>query len=699
MSLIMPRDVSRDISKRILNFLNTVDDPEELARIANQNADDHYDEKIYRNYLRIAQKIIERRRKIGDFSSIEELLNIARIGPATFSHFVQLFCNGKVLTSDKVEEERLKFKSLLLCNSNYFGNMESSPLQPVKIIRNNTKFEELVCLSSNPSLNYVVCIVLIKQEVGFIDTRFRKGTYEYIRLYADWEGRGNWESIGIEKFIVSDSPGPSPLAYAVSFNIIPPMSSLGASVKMRAILSWNVKPPAGNPDFVPVWGSVLESEIEIQPTNGDLNCKLLEPSGENILTGHIQTIEPAQHDVSQDLCSFKQLVALYKNSNIPERRFAYLNILELLEEPQLEQEYTTSILNMLESGSTLIEEILGIECNTNYEELVYIGFNQTESTLTGILKLKNNRGYCSTHCVNGSYEYLAFWLWNAVSQSWLYLGTTIIKVNDNVNLPPQDLYYAVSIPINTEWLLSQNNNESTTMKILAVLSWGVPPPLNPEWKPAWGNCLNTIINIASYPPIPAGIAYLKAVGEMEVNNFSRNIVLELCPCKTMYLPDNETSSHYLINIAGFITNSPNLLAGDSAYKYSVSVRRCIDEITGIWTPWQTLTNSFIVTKIKQDGIGIPVQYDELQSVDPTDNCYKYQVQKHVDQWMTVQGNLLAKWEVPRSAYGLWEIRLEAKKQDNSPLADHMYYCGRFLRHNQIRLRFINNDKDPNTESG
>ena len=33
---------------------------------------------------------------------------------------------------------------------------------------------------------------------------------------------------------------------------------------MRAILSWNYAPPANTPDFVPVWGNVVDAQIQVE---------------------------------------------------------------------------------------------------------------------------------------------------------------------------------------------------------------------------------------------------------------------------------------------------------------------------------------------------------------------------------------------------------------------------------------------------
>jgi hypothetical protein len=63
---------------------------------------------------------------------------------------------------------------------------------------------------------------------------------------------------------VLDTPGPKPLEYIVSVGISPAqtfcfMQNLPLA---RAILSWNSPPPADSPDWTPVWGNVVDAQIQ-----------------------------------------------------------------------------------------------------------------------------------------------------------------------------------------------------------------------------------------------------------------------------------------------------------------------------------------------------------------------------------------------------------------------------------------------------
>jgi hypothetical protein len=403
------------------------------------------------------------------------------------------------------------------------------------------------------------------------------------------------------------------------------------------------------------------------------------------LSGEAQKAAAPVHAGLPDPLGVEQLAMLYQDGKVPVTRFTYPKIWELLESSQFGEDYLRrSLAGLAGDVPAITEDISRIDCNTDYEELIFVDFDARQNALVGILKLKQNCGYASPQHARGSYEYATFWVWSEMSQSWSYLGTTGINIHDATGTSSEGLYYAVSIPVSTGWF----PDKPGTAKILAVLSWEIPPPLNPGWKPTWGNRLETIVLPSAFPPLFPGVAYLSAVGEIATYDIDRKSVVEICPERGLEPPANESFPDYSIRIAGFITDPPNVLAGDLPYKYRVSVRQCLDETTGTWTPWRHLTNSFLITETKQDGTDVPVLYDELQSVDPADSCYTYREQSNVDQWVAVSGDLLAVWQVPKYIRGLWEIRLEAKKPDSTPLNLPVCYKGRPLRLNQVKLRFI-----------
>ena len=66
-----------------------------------------------------------------------------------------------------VEIERTRFKSFLLQNPNYFGNLEVSDFKPVKVIQGNSTFEQMTCVGLNPPYDRLEAVLQIKRESGY----------------------------------------------------------------------------------------------------------------------------------------------------------------------------------------------------------------------------------------------------------------------------------------------------------------------------------------------------------------------------------------------------------------------------------------------------------------------------------------------------------------------------------------------------
>lgn len=64
-----------------------------------------------------------------------------------------------------LERERTQFRSLILQNPNYFGNLELSPYKPVKLLQGITTYEELMCVGLNPPSNRLEAALHVKQEL------------------------------------------------------------------------------------------------------------------------------------------------------------------------------------------------------------------------------------------------------------------------------------------------------------------------------------------------------------------------------------------------------------------------------------------------------------------------------------------------------------------------------------------------------
>lgn len=167
--------------------------------------------------------------------------------------------------SRRIEPERRQFRALLLANPNYFGNLETSSFEAVKIIKNNTSYEEMPCIGYNPPLKRLEAVVYIKKSYGYGGPVCSGGSKEYVRFYVDWNNNGNWADVGMTSFTAYNIPSDKALEYAVTINLDPKerFCAVENLPKVRGILSWNNPPPPNDPGFVPVWGNVLEVRIQI----------------------------------------------------------------------------------------------------------------------------------------------------------------------------------------------------------------------------------------------------------------------------------------------------------------------------------------------------------------------------------------------------------------------------------------------------
>jgi len=108
-------------------------------------------------------------------------------------------------------------------------------------------------------------VVYINQEGGYNGDVCSNGSQEFVRFYLSYDGGVNWQDQGLSMFTVYDVPGPKPLEYDATLQIHPPegFCFFENLPKVRAILSWNTPPPANSPDWPPIWGNVVDAQIQI----------------------------------------------------------------------------------------------------------------------------------------------------------------------------------------------------------------------------------------------------------------------------------------------------------------------------------------------------------------------------------------------------------------------------------------------------
>ena len=169
-------------------------------------------------------------------------------------------------------EARSNFHKLLASNPNYFGTAPESELSVVESVQFNTGFEELTCIGVWPERDLLEATILIKLPFGFAGDLCTRGSFEYVRFFIDWDSNGDFfgfnEDLGVVAVNVHDIPEVEkfPLCYALAqpFNPLPANCRGPFIVRLRAILSWEVVPT--DPNFIPVFGNVLECMVQIRPT-------------------------------------------------------------------------------------------------------------------------------------------------------------------------------------------------------------------------------------------------------------------------------------------------------------------------------------------------------------------------------------------------------------------------------------------------
>ncbi len=142
------------------------------------------------------------------------------------------------------------------------------------IATGNTTFEEVKEVGYYPQERRLEAVLDIKRQFGYGGGLGSIGSYEYVGLYVNWNGDGDFndtgEECGLANVHVFD-PGVAnantlPISYTIAeLTDVAPIPTLapGTVVKVRAILSWQV-PPTG-PDFVPIYGNRIDRWIRIDP--------------------------------------------------------------------------------------------------------------------------------------------------------------------------------------------------------------------------------------------------------------------------------------------------------------------------------------------------------------------------------------------------------------------------------------------------
>jgi hypothetical protein len=416
-----------------------------------------------------------------------------------------------------VEQARQKMNLLLLGNSNYFGNVPESGLQPVLNIAGDTNYEDLGCVGFSAALSRLEAIVSIKQNSGYNGGLCTTGSQEYVRFYLSFDSGATWQDQGVVSFSVYDLPGPKPLEYSVALPVtLTQYLCLFENLpQVRAILSWNYPPPAATPGFVPVWGNVVNAAIQVPSTGfivlGDLftQAKLQLPAD---LAPLVDVSQPVPVTAGKALTS-QQLTEIYKGKPVPTHRIFYPQVEMLSAAKSSAAKSSLAALN-LDLGD-IIGKIIALSGDTSFEQLDCVGLDVNRSALAAVVNLSQPYGYNGGLCTAGSTEYVAFWVnWGS---GFEYAGTTSFNAHDLGKIPKGGLDYAVGLAVDVASHMQPCADGPQTATIRAILSWETaPPPTNPNYVPAWGNSLDALAQIPAGQPFVSGTPDISIIGGIGV---------------------------------------------------------------------------------------------------------------------------------------------------------------------------------------
>ncbi len=597
----------------------------------------------------------------------------------------------------QIEPERAKFRSLMVANANYFGNIPGSKLKAVKKIEYNTGYEDLKCVGLYPEFDMLEAVVYINKEYGYGGGICAKGTLEYVRFYLSYDGGMTWEDQGVTSFNAQDIPGKKPLEYAVQLEIKPKKKHCKFEnlPKVRAILSWNFEPPANTPNFIPVWGNVKNGNVQIDPfkfiISGSLadimkDTSLISLLKENNIIAPNLTLAEAQN---LDLEGFKkdivegiqqkqldkeltpiELQKLYIDKKVGAERFLYTAVQDFSTKslplavgfegpegpPSIPKGNLFPELADINIGK-IVDIINETDGNTGYEEMGCVGLNTVTDNLEATIKVKRPGGYLGNLCTKGSREYVAFWM--DFGAGWEYVGTTSVRVHDIASIPGDGLDYAVYLPVNLAGRRQPCEKGPKIARVRAIMSWqSAPPPANPNWVPTWGNREETTVLITPGPVVDPGThpPFIETVGGMWYEDIN-GAGLANGGAVTAGFSATDSPFGGEIVVSGHLAYPTDISAGATPLEY----RFRVSDDGG--ANWQTVSNSFTLKRTQLlNGIWTPLP--TISQAAPT-GWYTYREDltgAPGNAQVFVAGNVLARWQTNATMDGNWLIKIQSRVQ-------------------------------------
>jgi hypothetical protein len=136
----------------------------------------------------------------------------------------------------------------------------------------DVSYEELECLGIDDAFpERLVATFRIKRPIGYNGNLCHRGSQEYVAFWADWDNTCEWTYVGTQAVNVHDIS--SIPKEGLCYSAIQPVDLTyhrrtcrkPKIARVRAVLSWNVPPPPGDPDALQHWGNRLDAHVQIVP--------------------------------------------------------------------------------------------------------------------------------------------------------------------------------------------------------------------------------------------------------------------------------------------------------------------------------------------------------------------------------------------------------------------------------------------------
>jgi hypothetical protein len=404
--------------------------------------------------------------------------------------------------------ERTQTLALVAKNPNYFGNLLDSPVAAVTKIIANTFYEDLTCVGYNSRLQALEATIDIRRATGYLGGLCTAGSIEYVRFYIDY-GAG-WEDLGLGGFRAHDVPdstdcakdGTKPLSVVVTHRFTPKRRRCTTPVtpKVRAILSWQVQPPANQPNWRPVWGDVLDRTVHIEKRQlffadivsdiGQLNKLQLVQPPELIPIQELPI--PLPEPAPLALAALAKQYATIKDPKlaVEPHRFGHAHLLQAISTGVSNSTVSSMATEWKGIGldfGAAIDAVISSSGNTTYEQLHCLGLDDARHLVAGTFTIKRPSGFNGNNCSSGSLEHVAFWADWDDDCTWTYLGTASVAVHDINAIPADGLSFSVVLPVDVEkW--RRPCRTPRIVRLRGVLSWNsAPSTTDPNDVPYWGN--------------------------------------------------------------------------------------------------------------------------------------------------------------------------------------------------------------------